>query len=274
MTGHRSLLVDGIGVEVPAGTSILEACRAAGVEVPTLCHLPTLTPANACRLCVVEVAGSRTLVPACSREAADGMDVVTASERVLRARRMVLQLLASTVDLSLADDLMDLAVRLGADPARLDGRRQPTAPRLDNDLYVRALDRCVLCYRCVEACGDDAQHTYAISVAGRGAGATIATEFDGDLTDSACVFCGNCVAVCPTGALMVRTEWDLRETGEWRPEDQEVVRTVCGYCGVGCNLDLRIQDGRIVQVTSPLDHDVTSGHLCIKGRFGWTHLEP
>ena len=144
--------------------------------------------------------------------------------------------------------------------------------RIQDDLYIRAYDRCVLCYKCVEACGDDAQHTFAIAVAGRGFDARIRTEYDVELPESACVYCGNCVAVCPTGALQFRTEFDLRAVGEWRPDDQAVTRTVCSYCGVGCNLELHTQDERIVKVTSPADHSVTSGHLCIKGRFGWQYV--
>ncbi len=143
---------------------------------------------------------------------------------------------------------------------------------MQDELYVRDYEKCVLCYKCVEACGDDAQHTYAIAVAGRGFDARISTEFDVALPDSACVYCGNCVGVCPTGALQFKTEFDLRQAEQWRPEEQTVTRTVCSYCGVGCNLELHVQDERIVKVTSPSDHSVTSGHLCIKGRFGWQYV--
>jgi predicted molibdopterin-dependent oxidoreductase YjgC len=145
--------------------------------------------------------------------------------------------------------------------------------KVDNDLYIRDYSKCVLCYRCVEACGDDAQNTFAIAVAGRGFEARISTEFDVGLTDSACVFCGNCVGVCPTGALMFRSEHELREAEMWNPEEQTMTRTVCSYCGVGCNLELHVQDDRIVKVTSPMDHSVTSGHLCIKGRFGYEYVQ-
>ena len=142
----------------------------------------------------------------------------------------------------------------------------------DNGLYVQDLSKCVLCYRCVSACGDDAQHTYAISVTDRGFAAAISTEFGMALPDSACVFCGNCVAVCPTGALIVTTEYDMRQAGTWDEEAQTVTRTICAYCGVGCNLDVHVQDNEIVKVTSPFDHEVTAGNLCIKGRFGWSHV--
>jgi predicted molibdopterin-dependent oxidoreductase YjgC len=141
--------------------------------------------------------------------------------------------------------------------------------KVDNELYVRDYSRCVLCYKCVEACGDDAQNTFAIAVAGRGFDARISTEFAVDLPGSACVYCGNCIGVCPTGALMFKSEHDLREAGAWDETGQTVTTTICPYCGVGCNLELHVQGDEIVKVTSPLDHDVTSGHLCIKGRFGF-----
>ncbi len=145
--------------------------------------------------------------------------------------------------------------------------------KVDNPLYVRDYSRCILCYKCVQACGVEAQNTFAIGVAGRGFDARISTEFDTPLTESACVFCGNCVGVCPTGALMFRSEYELRQAGLWEPQRQTVTRTVCSYCGVGCNLELHVQDERIVKVTSPLDHAVTSGHLCIKGRFGYEYVQ-
>ncbi|HVB09276.1 MAG TPA: 4Fe-4S binding protein, partial [Bacillota bacterium] len=145
--------------------------------------------------------------------------------------------------------------------------------RDDNDLYVRDYSKCILCYKCVEACGPDAQFTFALTAAGRGFGARIDTGADTPLLSSRCVFCGNCVAVCPTGALMPTLEQRLRAAGNWAPERQHVTETVCPYCGVGCSLELHVQDNHIVKVTSPSDHSVTSGHLCVKGRFGFAYIE-
>ena len=139
---------------------------------------------------------------------------------------------------------------------------------------MRDYAKCVLCYKCVEACGTDAQHTFAIAVAGRGFEAHISTEFDVPLPESACVYCGNCIQVCPTGALMAKPEFDLRQAGAWRPEAQTVTDTICPYCGVGCTLSVHVQDQRIVKVTSPLDNDVTRGNLCVKGRFGFEYANP
>jgi predicted molibdopterin-dependent oxidoreductase YjgC len=293
------LSIDGEAVRVPEGTTVLEACRGHGVDTPTLCYLETLTPVNACRVCVVEVEGSRTLVPACSRKAEAGMAVRTDSERVRLSRKLVLELLASSVDLGLAPDAGRYLERYGADPERFGPAAPAAAPgardaappghhappqgesaqtvaqpaKVDNDLYVRDYARCILCYKCVEACGVDAQNTFAIAVAGRGFDARISTEFDFPLTESACVYCGNCIGVCPTGALMFKSEYDLRAEGAWNEDEQAVTSTICPYCGVGCTLELHVQDNQIVKVTSPLDHEVTRGHLCIKGRFGWQFVQ-
>ncbi len=270
-----TIKVDGNDVSVPAGATILDACTAAGVDTPTLCYAENLTPVNVCRVCVVEVEGNRTLVPSCSRAAEEGMEVQTDSERVQHSRKMVLEFLGTGVDLSQAEDMNKWSAHYSADTSRYsDPLRIQEEVKVQDNLYIRDYDKCVLCYKCVEACGDDAQHTYAIAVSGRGFDARISTEFDVTLPDSACVYCGNCVAVCPTGAIQFKTEWDLRQDDNWRPEEQSVTTTVCSYCGVGCNLEMHVQDEKIVKVTSPNDHSVTSGHLCIKGRFGWKYVQP
>jgi len=268
------LTVDGVAVTVDQGATVLDALRQLGAETPTICYADNLTPVNACRVCVVELEGSRTLVPACSRPAENGMVISTDSDRVRHSRRMVLEFLSTANDLSQAEQIGEWAEEYGVDTARYPATAERVAEpvRIQDDLYIRDYDRCVQCYKCVEACGDDAQHTFAIAISGRGFDSRVSTEFDVELPDSACVYCGNCIAVCPTNALQFRSEFDLRAGGDWRPDDQTVTRTVCSYCGVGCNLELHVQDDRIVKVTSPEDHDVTSGHLCIKGRFGWTYV--
>jgi predicted molibdopterin-dependent oxidoreductase YjgC len=268
------LTVDGRPVSVTEGSTILDACRRLDIATPTLCYADTLTPVNVCRVCVVEVEGSRVLVPSCSRKVEPGMVVHTDSERVRTSRRMVLELLGSSVDLSTAPDAQRYVDNYGADPNRF-GERATVAQavKVDNDLYVRDYSKCILCYKCVEACGVDHQNTFAISTAGRGFEAHISTEFDVDLPESACVYCGNCIAVCPTGALMFTSEYELRREGTWDEAEQSQVDTVCPYCGVGCNLTLHVQDDAIVKVTSPDDHDVTRGNLCIKGRFGFQFVQ-
>jgi predicted molibdopterin-dependent oxidoreductase YjgC len=209
----------------------------------------------------------------------------------------VLEFLASSVDLTTTPAAQEYCEEYEAQPERYgppappdplrdrkrtghhvepDGLTAATvhAPiKIDNELYVRDYSKCILCYKCVEACGDDHQNTFAIAVAGRGFGAHISTELDVELPESACVYCGNCIAVCPTGALMPVSEFEMRRDGTWDESRQTEVDTICPYCGVGCNLSLHVQDGAIVKVTSPDDHDVTRGNLCIKGRFGYQHVQ-
>jgi predicted molibdopterin-dependent oxidoreductase YjgC len=266
--------VDGQTVSVTEGSTILDACRRLGIETPTLCYADTLTPVNVCRVCVVEIEGARVLAPACSRKVEPGMVVNTDSPRVRTSRRMVLELLGSSVDLSTAPDAQRYSSEYGALPERFGEVKTVAQPaKIDNDLYMRDYSKCILCYKCVEACGEDHQNTFAIAVAGRGFEARISTEFDVTLPESACVYCGNCIAVCPTGALMPTSEFNLRQAGTWDESKQSEVDTVCPYCGVGCNLTLHVQDDAIVKVTSPDDHDVTRGNLCIKGRFGFEFVQ-
>ncbi len=270
--------LNGRDLKVPEVSTILDACHLAGIEVPTLCFLEGMTPANACRICVVEVEGSRPLVPACSRQVEPRMVIRTDTQRVRLARKLVMEFLASSVDLSLSPRAQEYLALYDARPERY-GAGEPAPAtvaqpvKVDNDLYVRDLSRCILCYRCVDACGEEAQNTFAITVAGRGFDARIATEFDHPLPDSACVYCGNCIGVCPTGALMFKSEHDMRKAGTWNESRQTQTETICPYCGVGCALTLHVQDNRIVKATSPMDHSVTRGHLCIKGRFGWEFIQ-
>jgi predicted molibdopterin-dependent oxidoreductase YjgC len=293
-----TLTIDGQPVSVPQGTTILAAAAALGITIPTLCYLETLRPVNVCRLCVVEVEGARVLVPSCARAVEADMVVHTRSPRVVHSRRLVLELLASSVDLSTAPGMAELLAEYECAPDRYGPPAPPSAARdlaiaghheppaveyaatvaqpvkVDNDLYVRDYAKCVLCYKCVEACGTDYQNTFAIAVAGRGFDARISTEFAVALPESACVYCGNCIAVCPTGALMARREHELRVRGEWDEARQTAGDTICPYCGVGCTLRLHVQDGAIVKATSPFDNDITRGNLCIKGRFGWQFVQP
>jgi len=210
----------------------------------------------------------------------------------------VLEFLASSVDLSTAPGMEALLSEYECEPERygppapasaardlaIAGHHAPPSVdcaatvaqpvKVDNDLYVRDYGKCVLCYKCVEACGPDHQNTFAIAVAGRGFDARISTEFAVPLPDSACVYCGNCIAVCPTGALMASRERDLRDSGNWDESRQTAGDTICPYCGVGCTLRLHVQDGAIIKATSPYENEITSGNLCIKGRFGWQFVQP
>jgi predicted molibdopterin-dependent oxidoreductase YjgC len=293
------LTIDGRKVEVPEGSTILTACAKLGIQIPTLCFLETLRPVNVCRICVVEVKGARVLVPSCSRAVEPGMELQTNSPRVRHSRKLILEMLASSVDLSETPEVAEWMREYGAEPGRYGPKAPAAAPgardalvpghheapdpryaatvaqpaKVDNDLYVRDYAKCILCYKCVEACGPEHQNTFAIAVAGRGFDARISTELAVPLPQSACVYCGNCIAVCPTGALVARTEFDMRADGTWDEGRQTSTDTICPYCGVGCTLTLHVQDGQIVKATSPLDNDVTLGNLCIKGRFGWRFVK-
>ena len=298
------LTIDGHLVTVAAGTTILQACRAQGIDIPTLCHGDTVTPEGVCRLCVVDT-GSRALTPSCSAKVSQGMDVHTDNDKVRHSRKLVLELLGSSVDVDLAGpalpdgSIAGYMARYAADPSRFGPPAPPAAAgerdtrdaghhhapdasvaetvaqpvKIDNSLFVRDYGRCILCYKCVEACGVDAQNTFAISVAGRGFDARISTEYDIPLAEGACVFCGNCINVCPTGALMFSSEFELRQAGTWDESSQTVTDTICPYCGVGCTLSLHVQDNRIVKVLSPLDSGITNGNLCVKGRFGFEFVQ-
>jgi predicted molibdopterin-dependent oxidoreductase YjgC len=291
------LTIDDQSVTVAEGETILSACRTIGKEIPTLCFGDTITPKNACRVCMVEVEGSRVLVPSCSRKVEPGMVVRTDTERTDHSRKLVLELLGSSVDLSLTKNVARWNNEYEAEPTRFGKPAGPTTDRdeattghhhvadglsvsnvlqpikIDNELYVRDYSKCIMCYQCVDACGEQWQNTFAIGVAGRGFDIRISTEFNVDLTDSACVYCGNCIQVCPTGALMFTSEHNMREAGTWKEEEQTQTDTICPYCGVGCALTLHVQDNEIVKVTSPSDHSVTQGNLCIKGRFGFQHVQ-
>ncbi|MGH9021640.1 MAG: 2Fe-2S iron-sulfur cluster-binding protein, partial [Acidimicrobiia bacterium] len=271
------LSLDGEALRVPEGATILEAARSAGAEIPTLCYGDTLVPKNACRVCVVEVEGVRALVPSCSRRVEPGMAVRTDTARAHHSRRMVLEFLGSSADLSAADpEVARWCEEYGARPDRY-GEEAATAarqaPKVDNGLYVRDYAKCILCYKCVDACGEQWQSTFAIAVAGRGFESHISTEWDVPLPESACVYCGNCIEVCPTGALAFRAEHEMRAAGTWDPTRQTRTDTICSFCGVGCTLTLHVQDNEIVRVTSPHDQFVTRGNLCIKGRFGYQHVQ-
>ncbi len=271
-----TLTIDGAEITVPAGTTILDACGGRGSGIPTLCYGETITPKNACRVCMVEVEGSRVLVPSCSRPVEAGMVVRTRSDRVDHARKMVLEFLGSSVDLSLTEHVDEWNVEYGADPSRYgaDAATVDQPVKADNDLYVRDYAKCILCYQCVDACGEQWQNSFVIEVAGRGFASRISTENDVPLPDSACVYCGNCIQVCPTGALMFTSEYDMRAAGTWDEERQTTTDTICAFCGVGCNLTLHVQDNQIVKVSSPPDSPITRGNLCVKGRFGYSHAQP
>jgi NADP-reducing hydrogenase subunit HndD len=293
-----SMVINRRQIAFTAGQTILEAARANQIRIPTLCHLKGTTPTGACRICVVEVQGARTLLAACSTPATTGMIVETDSSRVITARRTLLELMLSSghhncaaanaadngdwtgfqMNVHEADDSADLCPAWGdCQLQSLAYEYQVTAPRFDfgsetspqemaNPLIVRDFSRCILCGRCVQAC-NEVQVNRAISFGYRGAAAKIVAAGDRPLAQSDCVFCGECVQACPVGALV-----EQKARHVWRPWKVETVRTTCPYCGVGCQQLLHVQDGKIVKVTGVEEAQPNQGRLCVKGRFGYDFI--
>lgn len=266
MTPKVRLRIDGQEVALPAGLSVLTAAQTVGIEIPHLCYHPGLTPAGICRLCLVEVNGK--LTPSCRELVREGMDVDTRSDRVRRLRRLILELILSdhpqdclTCDENGACPLQRYAYEygiadnrfLGPDHAR---RKLPVDER--NPFIRSEPEKCILCGRCVRVCAE-VQGRYVLDFAGRGFGTQVTPPLGMSLADTNCEFCGQCVAVCPTGALAERgrrfqgREWELRR-----------VRTVCPYCGCGCPITLHLKEDRIVRVSGGFE----GFRLCVKGRFG------
>ncbi|MBP7691716.1 MAG: (2Fe-2S)-binding protein [Anaerolineales bacterium] len=209
-----TLTIDGQPVTVPAGTTLLKAAAEIGQAIPTICYHEHCTANGLCRMCVVEVEGARLLQPACLVPAAEGMRVKTRSERVERSRRTIVEMLNASVDLSQAPEIQTQLQDYGADRARFPEAERRERPVIDdNPMYVRDYAKCILCWRCVQVCADDAQYTFALTFDGRGYETQIGTFFDKPMPATTCVFCGQCVGVCPTNALKPKREW-LLELGQ------------------------------------------------------------
>jgi NADH dehydrogenase/NADH:ubiquinone oxidoreductase subunit G len=212
MADSVSLTIDGQPVAVEAGTTLLMAAQQIGVDIPTICWHQATTSNALCRICVVEVEGQRLLQPACIVKAAQDMKVQTRSERVLRARRTILEMLASTMDLSEAPAILSMMKECGASAGRFpDAKRRESEIKDDNPMYIRDYSKCLLCWRCVQVCADDAQYVNAINFNGRGFETQIGTFFDKIIPETTCVLCGQCVGVCPTGALKPKREYLLEQ---------------------------------------------------------------
>jgi NADH dehydrogenase/NADH:ubiquinone oxidoreductase subunit G len=224
MTNEVTLTIDGQPVAVPAGTTLLKAAQQLGEHIPTICYHDHCTANALCRICVVEVEGARVLAPACVAQVSDGMVVRTRTERVERSRRTILEMLDSTVDLSEAPEIQQFIGDYRAERGRFPEAGRREHPLLDdNPMYVRDYSKCILCWRCVQVCADDAQFTFAINFEGRGFETGIGTFFDKPMPETTCVFCGQCVGVCPTGALKPKREWLLQE-GKKPDEIMEMTR--------------------------------------------------
>lgn len=212
MTEAITLTIDDQTIQVPAGTTILQAARYLSIDIPTICVHEATKPNALCRTCVVEVEGMRVLAASCVAQVSEGMVVHTNSERVERSRKTILEMLAASVDLSEAPAIQTMMHEYQVDESRFPDAIRRNPPVMDdNPMYIRDYEKCVLCWRCVQVCAEDAQYTYAINFSGRGFETQIATFFDKSLPLSTCVFCGQCIGVCPTNALKPKREWLLEQ---------------------------------------------------------------
>jgi NADH dehydrogenase/NADH:ubiquinone oxidoreductase subunit G len=219
-----TFLMDGEEISVEEGKTLLDAAREHGKNVPTICFHEATTANALCRICVVEAEGMRVLQPACIVQASNNMKVQTRSEKVIRARKTILEMLASTMDLSEAADIQTMMNDYDVDTNRFpDAEPREVPVKDDNPMYVRDYSKCLLCWRCVQVCADDAQYTYAINFEGRGYETQIGTFFDRSIPETTCVLCGQCVGVCPTGALKPKREF-LLEQG-MNPQEISVLNT-------------------------------------------------
>jgi predicted molibdopterin-dependent oxidoreductase YjgC len=297
MAAQNIIIINGNEFAFESGETILEVARRNNIDIPTLCHLKGATSTGACRVCVVEVEGARSLVASCAAPAANNMVVRTESASVIEARRVVLQLLLSSGNHNCAvcgtgginwtefqlhveqmDDsqelcpvwgdchLQDLAFRYQVSGEKFDATQTPYPIETANPFIVRDFSRCIQCGRCVQAC-NEVQVNQAIHFGYRGAATKIIAAGDRPYIDSDCVFCGECLQVCPVGALV---EKDGRYSV--RPWETKKIRTTCSYCGVGCQLQLHVKDNTVVKITGVEDVTPNYGSLCVKGRFGYDFI--
>ncbi|MBI4778264.1 formate dehydrogenase subunit alpha [Candidatus Desantisbacteria bacterium] len=272
-----NLTIDGknvtVGVDSKPISTILQAAKSAGIPIPHLCYQKGLSPTSACRLCVVEVEGINGLVASCSYPVEEGMKVFTDTERVLSARRLVLELLLSdhpkdclVCEKNGVCKLQRYAYEMGIENSRFSGRQHHCPVDSSNPFIERDYNKCILCGRCVTICEEEMGRG-VIDYLYRGFETRIGTYFDKPLQDMNCAFCGQCVSVCPVGALT-----EKQSKGKGRVWEMEKVTTTCPYCGCGCSLDMNVKDDKIVKITSNNTAGINHGRLCVKGRFGYDFI--
>jgi predicted molibdopterin-dependent oxidoreductase YjgC len=297
MSEQNTITINGNELAFETGETILEVARRSDIDIPTLCYLKGATPTGACRMCIVEVEGAEKLLPSCATPAATGMIVQTESHRVVEDRKMLIEMLLSSGNHNCAvssakgsdwesfqmrvqeedesDELcpvwgdcrlQDLAYRYQVTGKTYSETANPYPMETVNPFIIRDFSRCILCGRCVQAC-NDIQVNNAIEFGYQSSKTKIIASGDRPLKDSDCVFCGECVRVCPVGALV---EKDARY--RVRPWETEKVRTTCTYCGVGCQIQLHVKDGKVVSVSGVDDTPPNYSSLCVKGRFGFDFI--
>ncbi len=263
--------IDNKSYEVEKDSTILEVCKLLDIEIPTLCHDERLTPHSACRMCLVEVEGAKNLVTSCSTKIRDGMTVFTKNEKVINARREVLDLILSNHPMECLNceksgkcKLQNYAYDYDLEDGTFKGETRKGEIDSSNPFYYYDPEKCILCGLCVRVC-DELQCSHAIGFEDRGFDTIVATPFNEGLINSECVSCGNCVSVCPVGALVPKR---LEKFRHWETEQ---VRTTCSYCGVGCQIDLTVKDNKVLGAEPAFD-SVNQGLLCVKGKFAYKFI--
>jgi len=266
--------IDGQEVEVREGLSVLEAAREAGSYVPSLCYHPKVGQSGLCRICVVEIEGARGLVTACNTPVRDGMVVGTATNQVLDARRMIVELLLAdgnhdclSCETCGTCELQDAAYRLGIMKPSFQVEREPQQIDLSHPMIIRDPNKCIQCWRCIKGCNEVVVND-VLDMGFRGHRSVVIADQNVPLGESSCLGCGECVQLCPTGALTER-----KAQSQGRRWNLAIVRTTCSYCGVGCQIDLHVdrENNRIVMATGAEGALPNDGMLCVKGRFAYDY---
>ena len=264
-----TVTLDGTDYQISEGSTILQAAESVGIDIPSLCYLKDIDPIASCRMCLVEVEGMKPLVTACTQPCTDGMKVQTRSDRVVEARRFVLDLLLSVHNRDCFNcasngscKLQQYCFEYGVENTQFEGCTRPNFPAPDdsNPFLVRDLSKCLFCRRCVQTC-DKLQARQALSIQDRGFHSMATTSFNTPWRDTNCESCGNCAAVCPTGALVTKDN-----KSSYRSWEVRRVRTTCPHCAVGCQMDLLVKNNRVVGA-EPADGPANRKMLCVKGRF-------
>lgn len=264
------LKIDGRKIQVQSGTSVMEAALANDIDIPRLCYHPELSISGGCRLCLVKVEGRDFPITSCGLLCEEGMVIDTQSERLSQMRREVIDLFVSDhpLDCVVCDKagsclLQKYAYEYGVSQTTFVSDISRSLYQDDNPFFIRDHKYCILCDRCVRACSE-VIGADAIEIVGRGSDSHVATPFDGPMIDSSCVFCGTCVQICPTAALL-----PVARMGKGREWELDRIQTICGYCGVGCKIEYALKEEEILYVEGAQELSVNGPFLCTKGRYGW-----
>lgn len=272
---NQFLKINGRSIEFGPGETILEVAERNDLKIPTLCFDPRLKPAGHCRLCMVEIKGLARPVPACDTEAKPGMEVETHTPGLEQNRKVLLKTLINqipnfqtdNISSSSSNQLQELLNRYHVKTTKYQKSAHSLVEEEINPFITKKDDLCILCYRCVRICAEQQGNHVWTSVA-RGEGAKISTAFAKQLKGADCEFCGQCVQTCPTGALA-----DKKLTSQADPNAElSTTKSVCGYCGVGCGVEIVTQSGRIIGVRPDFKAPSNQGALCVKGQFGFDYV--